>query len=124
MKYLDAAALNGKTISSISLVGDDRVSISTTDGKEYVMFHSQDCCESVAIYDILGNLQSLVGLPLTVAREEVSSDWPEGIEKPEYLESFTWTTYFFETEASKVYIRWYGSSNGWYSESVQLEETN
>jgi len=28
------------------------------------MEHDQDCCETVEIYDITGNLQSLIGAPL------------------------------------------------------------
>ncbi len=121
-KYHDAAALRGKTITAISQVGNDRIEITTDDGKKYALLHEQDCCESVTIHDITGDLQSLVGSPLLVAREEADSEWPDDVEKSEYTESFTWTRYFFETETAKVRIRWHGESNGCYSESVQIEE--
>lgn len=121
--YLDAAILRGKTIKAIRQVGDDRIEIETT-RKSYAMFHSQDCCECVAIHDIKGDLQKLVGDELIVAREETASERPADAEKPEYEdESCTWTTYYFETAKHKVRIRWHGSSNGYYSESVQIAET-
>ena len=122
-KYLDAAALRGKTITVISQIGDDRIEITADDGKRYAMLHEQDCCESVTIHDITGDLPSLVGAPLLVARERTSKAWPRDVAKPCWREeSETWTSYFFETEKTKVRIRWHGRSNGYYSESVQIEE--
>lgn len=122
MKYLDAAALHGKTITAIRQVGDDRIEIATSDGKKYVMYHSQECCESVRIYDVEGELQSLIGSPLIVSREETSKTWPEDVETDGCDESYTWTQYFFSTGKADVCVRWLGSSNGYYSEDVQIDE--
>lgn len=122
-KYLDAAALRGKTITSIVQIGSDRIEMATDDGKRYIMHHSQDCCESVFIHDIWGKLDSLIGSPLITASEETSPEWPAGVEIPEYQpESYTWTIYRFAVEGHCVRIRWLGESNGWYSESVDIEE--
>ena len=121
-KYYDAATLRGKIITAISQIGNDRIEIATDEGKKYAMLHVQDCCESVEIHDITGDLQSLIGAPLVVAREEANSEWPDDVKKPEYCDSATWTQYFFETSTAKVRIRWLGESNGYYSESVQIEE--
>lgn len=121
-KYLDASALRGKTITSIVQIGSDRIEIETSDGKRYVMYHRQDCCESVRIYDVFGTLDSLIGSPLIVASEERSSEWPADVEKPEYRESYTWTSYLFAVQDHVVRIRWLGESNGYYSESVDIEE--
>lgn len=122
-KYLDAAALRGKTITSIVQIGGDRIEIATDDGKRYVMYHTQDCCESVRIYRIFGKLDSLIGSPLITASQEISSECPSGVENPESLdESYTWTIYRFTTKDHHVRIYWLGESNGCYSESVDFEE--
>ena len=80
--------------------------------------HHQDCCEHVYIEDICGDLNDLVGSPLLEA-EEVS-DYDAG-PLVEYEESHTWTFYKFATRKGFVTVRWYGSSNGYYSESVSVE---
>jgi hypothetical protein len=85
----------------------------------YVRFqHYQDCCESVYIEDICGDLEDLVGAPLVEA-EEVSNYEAEPLSENE--ESYTWTFYKFATRKGSVSVRWYGSSNGYYSESVNVE---
>ena len=85
----------------------------------YVKFyHQQDCCEYVYIEDICGDLNDLVGSPLLEA-EEVSNYQAEPKDKNE--ESYTWTFYKFRTLKGSVTVRWYGSSNGYYSEGVSVE---
>jgi hypothetical protein len=84
----------------------------------YVFFHGQDCCESVSINDVVGDLSDLVGEPLLIA-DEVSGETPVGFED-EYHESVTWTFYKFATRKGYVDVRWLGESNGYYSESVNL----
>lgn len=125
-KYLDAAHMKGLTILSIERNQDkynDGILFSMSDGKTYNMLHPQDCCESVHITEIVGDLNSLVGSPLIVSREEVDRGDLLDQQTPEYYDcSHTWTTYWFETETAKVRIRWLGTSNGYYSESVQIEE--
>jgi hypothetical protein len=114
--------LIGKTLASITgTTGDDQMDFITSDGEHYQMFHSQDCCESVRVEDICGDIEDLIGVPLLMADESLSSEHPEGAPPREYEdESFTWTFYRFATIKGSVTIRWYGSSNGYYSESVDF----
>lgn len=114
----------GKTLTSVSGgIGHDEIIFTFEDGSKYKMFHSQSCCESVYIGDIEGSLQSLVGNPILIAEESCSSDNPkdEGDYKPE---SFTWTFYKLGTIKGHVDIRWYGTSNGYYSESADIHKWN
>jgi hypothetical protein len=120
--------LLGKTLTGVSgKVGDDEMKFTLTDGRVFVLYHAQDCCECVDIEDICGDLTDLVGSPLIQAEESTNSkENPDGAKVEDYQESFTWTFYRLATDKGAVVIRWYGSSNGYYSESVDCmwDETN
>lgn len=115
----------GKTFLKVN-VEDDGIKFVREDGQIYVMKHEQDCCESVYIEDINGDLNDLVGTPILIAEESCSTNddeiLEEGSESSEDYrdESFTWTFYRFATVKGFVDIRWYGCSNGYYSESVSI----
>lgn len=89
--------------------------------ERYVFFHHQDCCESVYIESIVGDIEDLVNTPILTA-EESSGDTPADSDAKPY-ESYTWTFYKFATFKGYVDIRWLGESNGYYSESVDVEYT-
>ncbi|MNZ76081.1 hypothetical protein D3C78_945760 [compost metagenome] len=91
----------------------------TDSGEVFKMYHDQDCCESVHINDIEGDLSDLIGEPVTLAEESTSNDNPK-VEDEWGPESFTWTFYRLATKNGFVVIRWYGESNGYYSESVDF----
>lgn len=113
--------LRDKTLSAINQHDNDRLEFVCDDGSVYAMDHEQDCCESVTIEDICGDLADLIGSPILLA-EEVShpDENPDGVPVPEYQESFTWTFYKLATIKGSVTIRWYGESNGYYSEDVDF----
>jgi len=108
------ADMVGKTFTSVKSTGSELIFENEQD--RYVFFHQQDCCESVRIEDIVGDLSDLEGEPLLVA-EEVSGETPADFEA---YESYTWTFYKFATRKGYVDVRWLGESNGYYSESVDL----
>ena len=111
--------LVGKTLVEIrGKVGDEEMVFTLEDGRELRMFHDKDCCESVSVEDICGDLSDLIGTPILQAEESTTDENPDGIKVPDYQDSFTWTFYRIATVRGAVTIRWYGESNGYYSEGV------
>jgi hypothetical protein len=113
--------LKGKVLKEVT-VEDHEIRFVTVDGDIYRMFHYQDCCESVYVESVVGDVQDLVGEPILVAEEVTHHGNPEDADVPEYQESFTWTFYKLATRKGYVDIRWYGESNGYYSEGVSFEK--
>lgn len=106
---------------------NDEIRFYTEDGFEYLMLHMQDCCENVSIEDINGDWADVKGTPILVATEQSDDQNPKsetyGEGENAYTstdESSTWTFYTIATLKGYVQIRWYGASNGYYSESVDL----
>jgi hypothetical protein len=120
MNEITVEVLVGKVLTNIENKSDEII-FHCSDGKKYMMYHSQDCCESVEVEDIIGDLEDLIGSPIIRATEDSSDKNPEGVTK-EYQDSFTWTFYNIATAKGHVTIRWYGESNGYYSESVDFCE--
>jgi len=117
---MEIQELVGKTLKSATgKVGDEEIIFETTDGEKYKLCHVQDCCESVLVEDICGEMQDLIGSPITQAEENTSNENPPGFTK-KYQDSFTWTFYRLATAKGQVVIRWYGESNGYYSERVDF----
>lgn len=94
----------------------------TTCGRTFRMRHRQDCCERVYIEDIAGDLSDLVGAEIMFAYES-SSPTPKHDGAPSGGVSQTWTYYRIGTHKGHVVIRWWGQSNGNYSERVDFIET-
>ncbi len=80
----------------------------------WLFYHEQDCCESVYVQDVTGDLQDLIGSPITLAAESVSE-----LQSSDAHIIGTATFYKFATLKGYVDIRWLGESNGYYSESVE-----
>ena len=113
-------ALIGKILLSVDgNVGSDAMNFTTADGEIYQLYHGQDCCESVYIESIVGDISDLIGSPILAAEEVSSQENPRDIRKE--FESVTWTFYKLATIKGYVDIRWCGESNGYYSENVDFK---
>lgn len=116
--------LLGKTILEIINDENDRLLFITQD-ENYVMYHAQDCCESVYLEDINGDLNDLLDSPILQAEESSSTEHIEGQVLSGWgNDSFTWTFYKLATIKGYVTLRWFGSSNGYYSESVDFKQSD
>jgi hypothetical protein len=115
-RWVEVEEMQGLTLTKV-IVSEDKeeVRFETLCGRVFHLFHMQDCCESVSVEDITGDLEDLIGLPLLMVEESTSPD-------EEALESGTWTFYKFATVKGYVTLRWLGRSNGYYSEGVSFEE--
>lgn len=112
----DIKELIGVTMKAVTVnEARDEMIFEAEDGRGWVFYHAGDCCESVGIEDVIGDLSDLVGSPLVMADESTNQDNP-----PEHADSWTWTFYKFATAKGYVTVRWLGESNGYYSESVDF----
>ena len=110
--------IEGKTfikVEKCEYEGGDALKFYETEKSGVVMYHSQDCCESVYINDINGDLSDLVGVEILKCEERISQE-----DDDEWGGSTTWTFYTIATRKGFVDIRWNGSSNGYYSERVDI----
>lgn len=124
MSYLSDA--HGKIVrkiynesGSIPQQMDEELILEFTDNTILKFYHNQDCCESVYLEDICGDLDDLIGNPILELVAISSQNQPKNI-PPKGGESETWTFYKISTIKGSVTIRWYGTSNGYYSEEVDF----
>lgn len=138
---VEFSELKGKTLLRIENNDNDELVFHCETGEKYKLYHSQDCCESVMIDDINGDLEDLIGTPILLAEEvnndefvnafenkfkkQSEDDYYEKDEDGNYKpESCTWTFYKLATKNGYVDIRWFGESNGYYSESVDFKKAD
>lgn len=118
--------LIGLTLKEVTVNRQDDVITYTSEcGQQFRMLHHNDCCETVYIEDVEGDINDLIGSPILVA-ETVQDAMQQAmnliIPLPEKNgECEQWTFYRLATAKGWVIIRWYGDSNGYYSTDVSFE---
>lgn len=121
------AAMVGRKVANVTQIDDsyygDVVQFEFADGSVAKMYHAPECCEYVYLEDVCGDFADLIGYELLVAetRESDGKQDPAVPSETESVESFTWTFYTFRSNRGTVDLRWYGYSNGYYSEEVTVK---
>lgn len=122
---VEFSELLGKTLVSVKInecinekpfETTEAIVFTTDNGTKYVLSHIQACCEQVTLEELIGNLDDLLNSPITLA-ELVQDD---NHSKTDDDESYTWSFYKLATVKGYVTFRFYGESNGYYSETVEF----
>lgn len=113
MSFRNLDFLEGQTFTKVERI-DDEIHFHNENGY-WRFYHAQDCCETVYIESVAGDLSDLENTPILLAEER----WESGEE--DRFEHYTYTFYTLGTKNGYVDIRWNGYSNGYYSESVDHE---
>lgn len=113
--YIEFEKLLGKTLTGVFGAHEGSVGVEFIDseGGSWKLYHEQDCCESVDVVQVDGDVVDILGSPILLA-EEVT------INPSDDHESSTATFYKLSTIKGSVTIRWLGVSNGYYSEDVTV----
>lgn len=110
--------LMGKTIVEVKGERFDEAFMVKTDcGLVFTFYHEQDCCESVYLEDVIGDIDDLLG---EVILAEECSNQADPVDVEIHADSWTWTFYRLATVKGLVVLRFFGESNGYYSESVSV----
>ena len=122
MKVNTYTEFSGKTIQEIRgcKKHSDEVTIKFTDGSCLKFYHRQDCCETVLLEDFDITPEWLIDSKIISVEERISRSGEE-ISHYEWTYSYTWSFYVIKTSSSTMVLRWYGESNGWYSETVDID---
>ncbi|MGE0278305.1 MAG: hypothetical protein AB7R40_23160 [Nitrospiraceae bacterium] len=115
MNDVSFEALKGLVLTEIrgAEAGSDRVTFITEAGDVFVQRHFQDCCESVSVEEVIGEIGDIINQEILEAYESTDvheNGWGTG----------TWTFYTIRTNRGTLVIRWLGESNGYYSEAVDF----
>ena len=120
---VDLSVFEGAIIQGIDGLVEDsgQVLLGTTHGT-LEMFHEQDCCEHVRISQVDGDVQKHIGSCVLAIKEKVvRNNDAEYVPIDDYEDSETATFYTIVTTRGYLDFRWQGSSNGYYSEGVDLK---
>lgn len=112
------------TIHNVTIAGNDTVILTLDNEVHFVLTHEKICCESVEVCDTdnddFKSLRELVGSKLISIEEVADVDCSD--EPPCCIDvSSTWTFYNIKTTTDVVQLRWFGTSNGYYSERVDVQ---
>lgn len=111
---IEVGTLVGKHLTK-TVRNEDSLVFYCSDGSVYEMLHDQDCCESVYLEDFCGDIDDLCDADI----HEFRVDTSDNVDHKDDDEC-QWTFYNIRTSKGYVTLRWYGSSNGYYSVDVDF----
>ncbi len=121
MSYEDRIEIKSIVGETLSLVDVDssnhEIMLTTESGRVIRIYHSQDCCETVVIVGTDGAWKEIIGKVIVEASHDEESGGCDDV-----AESWTKTNLVFRVNDATVISRWLGTSNGYYSECVDIEE--
>jgi hypothetical protein len=104
----------GHTIKDILIYRDSRIIFVLDNNTSYQMYHYQECCEEVFLDNLdVEELKELIGEKILEFTERISA---------KAYDTVTYTFYTIRTINRSVTFSWKGSSNGCYSENVDIEK--
>lgn len=120
---VDFEVLKGQTVAEVIVDNEKSMIVFVCkDGKRYALMHRQECCEEVTLEDFDAKMiENLPGHEILEAYGS-SEAGEETEEMKEWGRSSTWTFFVIRTMLDTYTIRFFGSSNGYYSEDAELYE--
>ena len=130
MSYVDLEDLKLEDLKGLVIsctkgleVDSEEVVFTLSDGRAFKMHHHYQCCEHVCLVDICGDIDDLIDAKIIHFDERTVDPTDEEL-VANSAESLTWTFYDIQTNKGSVNLRWDGESNGYYSESVDIDWIN
>ena len=117
-RHVEFSDLVGEVLDAVDIDREEnQILLTTRSGRKFLVYHEQDCCESVRMVGQNGSFDELIGKPIVEARDFAVDTSEEATDS-----SQTTTTLVFRVDDQTVISRWIGDSNGYYSESVDIAE--
>ncbi|MGL5049135.1 MAG: DUF7448 domain-containing protein [Fusobacteriaceae bacterium] len=112
--------LINKTITKIEELDDwTLLRIHIKEGGYLDFIHKQECCEAVWLEDGIEELERMIGQKVLNAYSDYHDDLTQ--EELGSNMSASWTFYNIATKNTDACLRFVGTSNGNYSETVELK---
>jgi len=114
----DLKDLKGKRVLAVNglKAGSEAADFLLSDGSIFEMAYYPECCASCSILEMDCTPEDFIDQEILNAEEVGGGETPAP--DSEYApESYTWTFMKFTTSKGHFTIRWYGESNGYYSET-------
>jgi len=110
----------GKTVLHVDglRVDSECVVFFLSDGSILQIAYHHDCCASCSILDMDCEDSDFINQKILSLEIVESEDPPPGDYTPD---SYTWSFVKFSTTKGHFTMRWYGESNGYYSESPTIQ---